>query len=137
MNDTDASRARPSRVLVVDDEDALSDLLSMALRYEGWETRAEGDGASALRTAREFRPDAVVLDVMLPDMDGLAVLGGLRRELPEVPVLFLTAKDAVEDRIAGPHGGRRRLRHQAVLPRRARGAAARADPQVGCADTAS
>ncbi|WP_079123148.1 response regulator transcription factor [Streptomyces abyssalis] len=105
MNETAAPRDHACRVLVVDDEDALSDLLSMALRYEGWETRAEGDGTSALRTAREWRPDAVVLDVMLPDMDGLAVLGGLRRALPEVPVLFLTARDAVEDRIAGLTAG--------------------------------
>lgn len=105
MTGTAASRHRPSRILVVDDEDALTDLLSMALRYEGWQTRAEGDGASALRTARDWRPDAVVLDVMLPDMDGLAVLGGLRRELAEVPVLFLTAKDALEDRIAGLTAG--------------------------------
>ncbi|WP_428815122.1 response regulator transcription factor [Streptomyces albus] len=93
------------RVLVVDDEPALSELLSMALRYEGWEVKAEGDGASALRTARTWGPDTVVLDVMLPDMDGLTVLGKLRREVPEVPVLFLTAKDAVEDRIAGLTAG--------------------------------
>lgn len=95
----------PVRVLVVDDEAALSELLSMALRYEGWEVRSAGDGAGAVRSAREFRPDAVVLDVMLPDMDGLAVLGRLRRDLPEVPVLFLTARDAVEDRIAGLTAG--------------------------------
>jgi two-component system OmpR family response regulator len=95
----------PVRVLVVDDEAALSELLSMALRYEGWEVRSAGDGAGAVRSARDFRPDAVVLDVMLPDMDGLAVLGRLRRELPEVPVLFLTARDAVEDRISGLTAG--------------------------------
>lgn len=95
----------PVRVLVVDDEAALSELLSMALRYEGWEVRSAEDGAGAVRSARDFRPDAVVLDVMLPDMDGLAVLGRLRRELPEVPVLFLTARDAVEDRIAGLTAG--------------------------------
>ncbi|MFI9580896.1 response regulator transcription factor [Streptomyces sp. NPDC052236] len=95
----------PVRVLVVDDEAALSELLSMALRYEGWEVRSAGDGAGAVRTARDFRPDAVILDVMLPDMDGLAVLGRLRRDLPEVPVLFLTARDAVEDRIAGLTAG--------------------------------
>ncbi|WNO73643.1 response regulator transcription factor [Streptomyces sp. AM8-1-1] len=95
----------PVRVLVVDDETALSELLSMALRYEGWEVRSAGDGAGALRSARDFRPDAVVLDVMLPDMDGLAVLGRLRRDMPEVPVLFLTARDAVEDRIAGLTAG--------------------------------
>ncbi|WP_327290044.1 response regulator transcription factor [Streptomyces sp. NBC_01198] len=95
----------PVRVLVVDDETPLADLLSMALRYEGWQVRTEGDGAGALRAARESRPDAVVLDVMLPDMDGLEVLARLRRETPDVPVLFLTAKDAVEDRIAGLTAG--------------------------------
>ncbi|MFG2756689.1 response regulator transcription factor [Streptomyces wuyuanensis] len=95
----------PVRVLVVDDESSLTELLSMALRYEGWEVRSAGDGAGAVRAARAFRPDAVILDVMLPDMDGLAVLGRLRRELPDVPVLFLTARDAVEDRIAGLTAG--------------------------------
>ncbi|MGI5481925.1 response regulator transcription factor [Streptomyces lavendofoliae] len=93
------------RVLVVDDEDPLAELLSMALRYEGWEVRSAGDGAGAVRSARRFRPDAVVLDVTLPDMDGPAVLGRLRRELPDVPVLFLTANDAVEGRIAGLTAG--------------------------------
>ncbi|MFE7757454.1 response regulator transcription factor [Streptomyces sp. NPDC057429] len=95
----------PVRVLVVDDEAPLAELLSMALRYEGWDVRGAGDGAGAVRTARDFRPDAVVLDVMLPDMDGLAVLGRLRRELSDVPVLFLTARDSVEDRIAGLTAG--------------------------------
>ncbi|AQW51904.1 MULTISPECIES: response regulator transcription factor [Streptomyces] len=95
----------PVRVLVVDDESALADLLSMALRYEGWEVRTAGDGAEAIRITRELRPDAVVLDIMLPDMDGLTVLGRLRRELPDIPVLFLTARDAVEDRIAGLTAG--------------------------------
>ncbi|MGW1890421.1 response regulator transcription factor [Streptomyces sp. NPDC002004] len=95
----------PVRVLVVDDEVAITELLSMALRYEGWQIRSAGDGAAAVQTAREFRPDAVVLDMMLPDMDGLAVLGRLRREQPHVPVLFLTARDAVEDRIVGLTAG--------------------------------
>ncbi|QIQ06968.1 response regulator transcription factor [Streptomyces liangshanensis] len=99
------SDGNPVRVLVVDDEASLTELLSMALRYEGWEVRSAGDGAGAVRSAREFRPDAVVLDVMLPDMDGLAVLGRLRRELPQVPVLFVTAKDAAEERIAGLTAG--------------------------------
>ncbi|MEU8891164.1 response regulator transcription factor [Streptomyces sp. NPDC048442] len=93
------------RVLVVDDEASLAELLCMALRYEGWQTRSAGDGATAVRTARDFRPDAVVLDVMLPDMDGLSVLRRVREDLPEVPVLFLTARDAVEDRIAGLTAG--------------------------------
>jgi two-component system, OmpR family, response regulator len=95
----------PIRILVVDDEASLSDLLSMALRYEGWDVRAAADGTSAVRAAREFRPDAVVLDVMLPDFDGLEVLRRMRAETPDVPVLFLTAKDAVEDRIAGLTAG--------------------------------
>ncbi|OII60895.1 DNA-binding response regulator [Streptomyces sp. CC53] len=93
------------RVLVVDDEASLAELLSLALRYEGWEVRSAEDGAGALRTARDFRPDAVVLDVMLPDMDGLSVLRRLRQEHADVPVLFLTAKDSVEDRIAGLTAG--------------------------------
>ncbi|SDQ23831.1 response regulator transcription factor [Quadrisphaera sp. DSM 44207] len=93
------------RVLVVDDESTLTDLLSMALRYEGWQVRTAGDGQGALRAARDFRPDAVVLDVMLPDIDGLSVLRRLRAEGQDVPVLFLTAKDAVEDRVAGLTAG--------------------------------
>ncbi|WP_335932588.1 response regulator transcription factor [Streptomyces sp. PTD5-9] len=99
-----AGRSRV-RVLVVDDEAALTELLSMALRYEGWEVRSAGSAAEAVRMARDFRPDAVVLDVMLPDTDGFAVLGGLRRELAEVPVLFLTGRDAVGERIAGLTAG--------------------------------
>ncbi|MER6911692.1 response regulator transcription factor [Streptomyces sp. NPDC000594] len=95
----------PPRLLVVDDEAPLAELLSMALRYEGWTVRTAGDGAGAVREARALRPDAVVLDIMLPDMDGLEVLARLRRELPDVPVLFLTARDAVEDRIAGLTAG--------------------------------
>src|SRR3978361_538084 len=95
----------PLRVLVVDDEPSICELLSMALRYEGWEAATAQDGGGAVKTAREFRPDAVVLDVMLPDMDGLEVLRRLRAETPQVPVVFLTARDAVEDRIAGPTAG--------------------------------
>jgi two-component system OmpR family response regulator len=93
------------RVLVVDDESALAELLSMALRLEGWEVHTAGDGFSALRTGRSVQPDAVVLDMMLPDMDGLEVLRRLRADAPDIPVLFLTAKDAVEDRIAGLTAG--------------------------------
>jgi len=95
----------PVRVLVVDDEATLSDLLQMALRYEGWEVRTAADGQGALKAARDFHPDAVVLDVMLPDMDGLAVLHRLRADGRDLPVLFLTAKDAVEDRVAGLTAG--------------------------------
>jgi two-component system OmpR family response regulator len=93
------------RVLVVDDEPTLTELLAMALRYEGWQVRIAADGLSAVRLAREFAPDVVVLDVMLPDVHGLEVLHRLRATSPELPVLFLTAKDAVEDRIAGLTAG--------------------------------
>ncbi|MCB0924844.1 MAG: response regulator, partial [Mycobacterium sp.] len=95
----------PVSILVVDDEAVLAEMVSMALRYEGWTVRTSGDGASAVAAAREARPDAVVLDVMLPDMSGLEVLGALREVSPQLPVLLLTAKDAVEDRIAGLSAG--------------------------------
>src|SRR5690349_9100882 len=78
----------PVRVLVVDDEPSLAELLSSVLRYEGWSVRTAGDGADAVRTAREFRPDAVVLDIMLPDFDGVEVMRRLRAEHPGVCVLF-------------------------------------------------
>ncbi|QZL09255.1 response regulator transcription factor (plasmid) [Streptomyces sp. BHT-5-2] len=102
MRGTDGS---PVRVLVVDDEPDLTEVLSGALAGEGWEVRSAADGAAALAMARTFRPHAVVLDWMLPDIDGLAVLHLLREELSTVCVLFLTARDAVEDRIAGITAG--------------------------------
>jgi two-component system OmpR family response regulator len=89
------------RAVVVDDEDSLTDLLSMALRYEGWDVRLASDGRQALTTIREFRPDVIVLDIMMPDLDGLSVLSRLRADGIHTPVLFLTAKDSIEDRIAG------------------------------------
>jgi two-component system OmpR family response regulator len=93
------------RVLVVDDEPSLAELLGSVLRYEGWEIRTAADGASAVKTAREFEPDAVVLDIMLPDFDGLEVLRRLRATQPSICVLFLTARDSVEDRINGITAG--------------------------------
>jgi two-component system OmpR family response regulator len=96
---------RLPRALVVDDEPDLTEVLSQALGYDGWEVRTAADGAAALAAAREFRPDAVVLDVMLPDIDGFEVLRRLREQQPGLCVLFLTAKDAVEDRIAGITAG--------------------------------
>jgi two-component system, OmpR family, response regulator len=95
----------PIRVLVVDDEPSLAELLSSVLRYEGWEIQTASTGAGAVRMARDFKPDAVVLDVMLPDYDGFEVLRRLRTTLPNVCVLFLTARDALEDRIAGITAG--------------------------------
>ncbi len=95
----------PLRVLAVDDEPSLTELLSMALRYEGWNARTAGTGTEAVRTAREFQPDAIVLDMMLPDFDGLEVMRKVRADQPDVPVIFLTAKDAVADRVAGLTAG--------------------------------
>ena len=93
------------RVLVVDDETNIAELLSMALRYEGWETSTAHTGWKAVSVAKEVHPDAVVLDLMLPDFDGMEVLRRVRSHLPDVPVLFLTARDAVEDRVAGLTAG--------------------------------
>jgi two-component system, OmpR family, response regulator len=95
----------PIRVLAVDDETSLTELLSMAMRYEGWQVTTAGSGSDAVRAARETRPDAIVLDMMLPDFDGLEVMRRIRSEDPDVPVIFLTAKDAVEDRIGGLTAG--------------------------------
>ncbi|WP_156762112.1 response regulator transcription factor [Microbacterium karelineae] len=95
----------PVRVLVVDDEQMLTDLLSMALRMEGWEVRTAASGHEALDGVKDFDPDALVLDIMMPDLDGMAVLQRLRQQQNMVPVLFLTAKDAVSDRVAGLTAG--------------------------------
>ncbi|WP_017933947.1 response regulator transcription factor [Nocardioides sp. Iso805N] len=95
----------PLRVLVVDDEINIAELIMMALRYEGFQVSSAHTGADAVQTARGFEPDAIVLDIMLPDIDGLEVLRRVRRDDPDVPVVFLTARDAVEDRIAGLTAG--------------------------------
>ena len=96
---------QPLRALVVDDEAALTELLVSALRYEGWDVRGVTDGADAISTGGRFRPDVVVLDMMLPDIDGIEVLRRLRAGHPHVCVLFLTARDSVEDRVAGITAG--------------------------------
>ena len=95
----------PVRALVVDDEVSLGDLLQMALRYEGWDVRTATAGQQALSLARQFKPDVIVLDVMLPDLDGLEVLHRMRADGLDIPVLFLTAKDSVDDRISGLTAG--------------------------------
>jgi two-component system, OmpR family, response regulator len=95
----------PIHVLVVDDEPVLAELVAMALRYEGWTVSTAGDGGAAIASALKQPPDVVVLDVMLPDMSGLDVLRKLRGQIPGLPLLLLTAKDAVEDRIAGLTAG--------------------------------
>ncbi len=90
-----------SRVLVVDDEPSIVDAVATALRYEGFEVAEASTGGAALRSVRRCPPDLVVLDVMLPDLDGLEVTRRLRVEGIRVPVLFLTARDALEDKLAG------------------------------------
>jgi two-component system OmpR family response regulator len=95
----------PLRVLVVDDEVNIAELVSMALRYEGWEVATANTGRTAVSTAKEIRPDAVVLDIMLPDFDGMEVMRRIRADQPDVPVLFLTARDSVEDRVSGLTAG--------------------------------
>jgi len=90
-----------SRVLVVDDEPNITDLVSTALRYEGFDVAAVGTGRAALDQIVSFRPQLVVLDIMLPDLDGFEVARRLRQEGRRVPILFLTAKDATEDKVRG------------------------------------
>jgi two-component system OmpR family response regulator len=90
-----------ARLLVVDDEPYIADLLATGLRFVGFEVRTAGAGMEALTAVRDWRPDALVLDVMLPDLDGFEVTRRLRAEGRQVPVLFLTARDATEDKISG------------------------------------
>jgi two-component system, OmpR family, response regulator len=92
---------RPAKVLVVDDEASIRALLSATLRLTGFEVRVAGGGREALAAAAEYAPDLVVLDVMMPDLDGFEVAQRLRSSGQPVPVLFLTARDSVEDRICG------------------------------------
>jgi two-component system OmpR family response regulator len=89
------------RILVVDDEPNISDLVATVLRYEGFEVRVADSGRKALTAARTFAPDLVVLDVMLPDLDGFEVHRRLTAEGASTPVLFLTARDATEDKVRG------------------------------------
>ncbi|MFE7036349.1 response regulator transcription factor [Streptomyces sp. NPDC057621] len=99
------TRSEPVRVLIVDDEPGLTELLSVAVTEAGWRPYPAPDGHSALRVARARAPHAVVLDGMLPDLDGIQVLRRLRQENPRLPVLMLTARDALEHRIDGLASG--------------------------------
>ena len=97
-----AGRATPeARLLVVDDEPNIRELLSASLRYAGFEVATAADGQQALALADSFRPDLLVLDVMMPGLDGFGVVRRLRQAGRHTPVLFLTARDAAEDKVSG------------------------------------
>ncbi len=89
------------RILVVDDEQHITELVSMALRYEGFDVETAATGRKALAAVESFRPALVVLDIMLPDLDGFQVTERLASERNRVPILFLTARDTVEDKVRG------------------------------------
>ncbi|MFL5736521.1 MAG: response regulator transcription factor [Actinomycetota bacterium] len=89
------------RILAVDDEESITDLLGMALRYEGFDVQVANNGRQALRTVTERRPHLLILDVMLPDLDGFEIAKRLTSRGEKVPILFLTARDTTEDKVRG------------------------------------
>ena len=89
------------RVLVVDDEPNIVDVVTMALRFQGFTVESAGTGASAIAAVGAFKPDLIVLDVMLPDMEGFDVAQRLGAQHARVPIIYLTARDATEDKIRG------------------------------------
>lgn len=96
-----ADRTPEARLLVVDDEPSIRELLTASLRFAGFEVMPAADGNEALKLAEQFRPDLVVLDVMLPDLDGFAVTRRLRERGRDIPVVFLTARDETTDKVQG------------------------------------
>ncbi len=105
MNAATMAVGTKRRVLVVDDEENVTHLVSSALRFDGFETITADNGSSALAAVAESEPDLIVLDVMMPGLDGLGVLHNLRAAGSQVPVIFLTARDAASDRIGGLRAG--------------------------------
>jgi two-component system OmpR family response regulator len=101
VSNNQESTVNTQRVLVVDDENSISELIATSLKFVGFDVRTAATGAQALQIAEEFKPHALILDVMLPDQNGFEVCRQLRSEGHNVGVLFLTAKDSVEDKIAG------------------------------------
>ena len=97
--------SEPVRVLVVDDEPDLADMVATTLRFDGCRTATAGNADEAMRVARELRPDIAVLDVMLPGEDGVSLLARLRSEHPGLPVVLHTARGETRDRIAGLRAG--------------------------------
>jgi two-component system OmpR family response regulator len=100
-----SSSGTKRRILVVDDEENVAHLVSSALRFDGFETVTADNGHSALAAVAEHDPDLVVLDVMMPGLDGLSVLQSLRSAGSTVPVIFLTARDGAGERIGGLRAG--------------------------------
>ena len=98
---TEPDRTAEARLLVVDDEPNIVELLSASLRFSGFQVATAGDGRAALKLAREERPDLIVLDVMMPGMDGFEVVRRLRSEGLRCPVVFLTAKDGTDAKVQG------------------------------------
>ena len=101
MARTEAAVAPEARLLIVDDEPNIVELLSVSLRYAGFEVAVARSGPEAVRVARTYQPDLLVLDVMMPGMDGFDVVRRLRSDGHRVPVLFLTARDSTEDKVSG------------------------------------
>src|ERR1051326_122047 len=101
MPSTDTRTATDARLLVVEDEPNILELLSASLRYAGFEVITAAGGSEAVQAAQRHRPDLIVLDIMLPDMDGFDVIRRLRGGGARVPVVFLTARDGTDDKIRG------------------------------------
>jgi two-component system OmpR family response regulator len=93
--------ARGNRILVVDDEPNIADVVSMALRFQGFEVATAGSGTDAVAAVGRVKPHLIVLDVMLPDFDGFEVARRLGAQQARVPIIFLTARDATEDKVRG------------------------------------
>jgi two-component system response regulator MprA len=100
-----ATDERAPRVLVADDDEGVTSVVARTLKREGYEVRTAPDGDEALRSVREWRPDAIVLDVLMPGTDGLAVCRQIRSERPDLGILMLTAKDGASDQIVGLDAG--------------------------------
>ncbi|ALG83633.1 response regulator transcription factor [Gordonia phthalatica] len=96
-----ATADKPAKVLVVDDEENIRELLSVSLKFQGYEVQAAADGPRALDAVRTFKPDVLILDVMMPGMDGFGLLRRLRADGIVAPALFLSARDSVEDKVNG------------------------------------
>src|SRR3954453_23422476 len=100
-NENDNGNGTPHRVLVVDGQPHIVDGISLALRFQGFAVESAGTGQAAIAAVAEFKPDLIVLDVMLPDMEGFDVARRLGAQRGRIPIIFLTARDATDDKIRG------------------------------------